>query len=366
MSVQTLFVPIRLGALQLPHRVIMAPLTRMRAGAGGVPNALNAEYYKQRASVAMIITEGTAISQQGQGYPGAPGAFTAEQLEGWRGITDAIHGGGGRIVIQLAHNGRNSHSSYMPDGSVPVAPSAIPPSGKAFTPDFQQVDYQIPRALETAEIPGIVDSFRLAARKAMEVGFDGVEVQGANGHLLDQFLQDGTNKRTDMYGGSIANRSRFLLEVVDAIRKEIGADRLGVRLAPHNSFAGISDSNPIELFGFVIRKLSERQIAYLHLIEARASEIGLSEGVNVEAVNNARLFRHVFDGPLISAGAHTPESASTAIEEGHADAIAFGRMFLANPDFIERIRKHAGLNIADRATFYGGAAHGYTDYPVLS
>jgi N-ethylmaleimide reductase len=246
-QIETLFAPLRLGALQLPHRVIMAPLTRMRAGAGGVPTALNAQYYKQRASAAMIITEGTAISQQGQGYPGAPGAFTAEQLAGWRMITDAIHGCGGRIVLQLAHNGRNSHSTYMSDGSVPVAPSAIAPSGKAFTPAFQQVDYETPRPLETAEIPGIVASFRLAARKAMEVGFDGVEVQGANGHLLDQFLQDGTNKRTDMYGGSIANRSRFLLEVVDAVSGEIGADRLGLRLAPHNNFAGISDSNPIEL-----------------------------------------------------------------------------------------------------------------------
>jgi N-ethylmaleimide reductase len=366
MSIQTLFAPLRLGALQLPHRIIMAPLTRMRAGPGGVPTALNALYYKQRASAALVITEGTAISQQGQGYPGAPGAFTTEQLAGWRTITDAIHGCGGRIVLQLAHNGRNSHSTYMSDGSVPVAPSAIPPSGKAFTPAFQQVDYETPRPLETAEIPGIVASFRLAARNAMEAGFDGVEVQGANGHLLDQFLQDGTNKRTDIYGGSIANRSRFLLEVVEAISGEIGADRLGVRLAPHNNFAGISESNPKELFGFVIRKLSERRIAYLHLIEARASEIGLSEGINADAVNNARLFRPIFDGPLISAGAYTPDSASTAIEEGHADAVAFGRMFLANPDLTERIRKHATFNIADRATFYGGAAHGYTDYPALS
>jgi N-ethylmaleimide reductase len=366
MANHTLFTPLRLGALELPHRIIMAPLTRMRAGAGGVPTALNAEYYSQRTSAALIITEGTAISQQAQGYPGTPGVFTPQQVAGWRSVTDAVHARGGRTVLQIAHNGRNSHSSYMPDGSLPVAPSAIAPTGKAFTPAFEQVDYETPRALEAIELPGIVASFRQAALNATEAGFDGVEVQGANGHLLDQFLQNGTNRRTDSYGGSKENRARLLLEVVDAISEAIGADRLGVRLAPHNSFAGISDTNPLELFGFVIAELSKRGIAYLHLIEARASEIGLSEDIHADAVNNAALFRRVFGGPLISAGAYTAESAAAAVEKGQVDAVAFGRMFLANPDLTERIRKHAKLNNADRATFYGGAAHGYTDYPTLS
>ena len=359
----TLFTPLRLGALELPHRILMAPLTRMRAGADGVPTALNAEYYAQRSSAALIFTEDTTISRQAQGYPSVPGIFTPAQIAGWRGVTDRVHARGGRIVMQIAHNGRNSHSSYMPDGELPVAPSAIPPNGQAHTPTFEPVEYETPRALETAEVPGVVASFRQAALNAMEAGFDGVAVQGANGQLLEQFLEDGTNRRTDDYGGSIENRARLLLEVVEAVGGAVGMDRLGVRLSPHGQFGGICDSDPVGLFSYVIMELSRRRIAYLHLIEALGSEIGLSDELHAGAVNNAALFRPLFDGPLLSAAAYTPESACATIQAGQADAVAFGRMFLANPDLPERIRKSAPLNAADRATFYGGDAHGYTDYP---
>ena len=343
----------------------MAPLTRMRAGPGGVPTALNAEYYAQRATAALIFTEDTTVSQQAQGYPDVPGIFTPAQLVGWRVVTEGVHVRGGRIVMQLAHNGRNSHSSYMPDGSLPVAPSAIPPTGQAHTPTFEAVPYETPRALETSELPGIVEVFRRAALNAMEAGFDGVCVQGANGHLLEQFLEDGTNRRTDDYGGSIENRARLLLEVVDAVGGAVGLDRLGVRLSPHGQFGGIRDSDPVGLFSYVTLQLSHRKIAYLHLIEALGSEIGLSDDLHLGAVNNAALFRPLFAGPLISVGAYTPASAAAVVAEGRADAVAFGRSFLANPDLPERIKGDSPLNTPDRATFYGGAAEGYTDYPSL-
>ena len=363
MSAPTLFSPLRLGALELPHRIIMAPMTRMRAGVGGVPTALNAEYYAQRASAALLFTEDTTISRQAQGYPSVPGIFTPEQIAGWRAVTKAVHASGGRIFMQIAHNGRNSHSSYQPGGALPVAPSPIPPVGKAFTPAFQQVDYETPRALETVEIPAIVASFRQAAVNAIEAGFDGVSIQGANGHLLEQFLEDGTNQRTDKYGGSVENRARLLLEVVEAVGEAVGMNRVGVRLSPYGQFGGISDSDPFGLFSFVIAELSRRRIAYLHLIEARGSEIGLSDDLHAGTINNAALFRPFFDGPLISAAAYTPQSAQESVEGGHADAIAFGRLFLANPDLPERIKQNAPLNTPNRATFYGGGAAGYTDYP---
>ena len=366
MSIHTLFSPLRLGALRLPNRILMAPLTRMRAGDGNVPTALNTQYYAQRSSAGLIISEGTAISAQAQGYPNAPGIYTAEQIAGWRTVTDAVHKQGGRIIMQIAHNGRNSHSSLMPYEGRPVAPSSIPPTIPAFTKGFQPVKAEVPRALETYEIPEIVDTFRQAALNAISARFDGVEVQGANSHLIEQFLEDGTNKRTDVYGGSKENRARFLLEVVEAVAAAIGRDRLGVRLSPFGQYGGIHDSNPLELFTFVIKELSKRHIAYLHLIEARGSELGLSDDLHTDAVNNAEIFRHTFDGPLISAAAYTPESAATAVEKGQIDAVAFGRLFIANPDLVERLRSKAELNNYDRATFYGGAAHGYTDYPLLA
>lgn len=362
MSKEILFSSLRLGAIQLPNRVVMAPLTRMRADAAHVPTALNAEYYAQRSSAGLIVSEGTAISPQAHGYPNAPGIYTAEQIAGWRMITDGVHARGGRIVMQIAHNGRNSHSSLMPDGVLPVAPSAIPPTIPALTKAFQQVPAETPRALETSEIPVIISTFRQAALNAMEAGFDGVELQGANSHLIEQFLENGTNQRTDAYGGSKENRARFLLDIVDEITAAIGADRLGVRLSPFGQYGGIHDSNPLELFTFVIKELSKRHIAYLHLIEARGSEMGLTDELHKDALNNAALFRPAFNGPLLSAAAYTPDSAGEAIEKKHADAIAFGRLFIANPDLVERIKENQPLNPPDRSTFYGGGAHGYTDY----
>jgi len=356
---KSLFSSLRLGAIQLPNRIIMAPLTRMRADTANVPTALNAEYYAQRSSAGLIISEGTAISPQAQGYPNAPGIYTTAQIAGWRTVTDGVHARGGRIVMQIAHNGRNSHSSLMPDGSLPVAPSAILPTIPALTKDFQQVPAETPRPLETAEIAVIISTFRQAA---LEGGFDGVELQGANSHLIEQFLENGTNERTDAYGGSKENRARFLLEIADEVATAIGADRLGVRLSPFGQYGGIHDSDPLELFSFVIRELSKRRIAYLHLIEARGSEIGLTDELHENAQNNAALFRPAFDGPLLSAAAYTPESAAEAIEKKHADAIVFGRLFIANPDLVERIKENQPLNPPDRSTFYGGGAHGYTDY----
>ena len=365
MPTNALFTPLRLGAIALPNRIVMAPLTRMRAGAENVPTALNAAYYAQRASAGLIISEGTAISPQAQGYPNAPGIYTPEQIAGWRVVTDAVHARGGRIVMQIAHNGRNSHSSLLPDGAMPVAPSAIPPALSALTKSFQQVPSETPRALAIAEIAGIVDTFRQAALNAIEAGFDGIELQGANSHLIEQFLEDGTNQRTDRYGGSNENRVRFLWEIVEAVSTAIGSDRLGVRLSPFGQYGGIHDSNPQELFTFIIKELSQRHLAYLHLIEARGSEMGLTDELYENALNNADLFRPVFDAPLISAAAYSPASAAQAIEKQSANAIAFGRLFIANPDLVERIEADRPLNQFDRATFYGGGEHGYTDYKTF-
>jgi N-ethylmaleimide reductase len=366
MSRESLFTPLKLGSMQLPNRIVMAPMTRMRAGPDCVPTALNATYYSQRASAGLIISEGTAISADAHGYPSDPGIYTAEQIAGWRLVTDSVHARGGRIVMQIAHNGRNSHSSLRPDGSVPVAPSAVPPNIPALTKDFQQVKAEIPRALESDEIAGIVSAFRQAAVNAMEAGFDGVELQGANSHLIEQFLEDGTNTRTDKYGGSPENRARFLMDIVEAVSAAIGAQRLGVRLSPFGQYGGIHDGNPAALFRFVIEELSKRHIAYLHLIEARGSEIGLTDELHENAVNNAALFRPAFSGHLFSAAAYTPDTAALAIDQNHADAIAFGRLFLANPDLVERIKEKHPLNTPDRSTFYGGAERGYTDYKTYA
>jgi N-ethylmaleimide reductase len=365
MSTDILFTPLRLGAIELPNRIVMAPLTRMRAGSNNVPTALNAEYYAQRSSAGLIISEGTAVSAQAQGYPSSPGIYTAEQVAGWRTVTDAEHARGGRMVRQIEHNGRNSHSSLLPDGSLPVAPSSIPPNLPGFTKDFRQVPIEVPRALETAEIPAIVETFRQAALNAIEAGFDGVEIQGANSHLIEEFLEDGTNQRSDAYGGAKENRVRFLLEIVEAVTAAVGPDRVGVRLSPFGQYGGIRDSNPLELFTFVIQALDKHSISYLHLIEAKGSEMGLTDELHEGAANNLALFRGVFRGPLLSAAAYTPESAAQAIENNHADAIAFGRLFIANPDLVRRIKECQPLNAYDRSTFYGGGEHGYTDYKTL-
>lgn len=366
MKYSTLFRPLQLGALQLPNRLVMAPLTRMRAAPGGMATNLMARYYAQRASAGLMITEGTAISTQAHGYPASPGIYTPEQIVAWRAVTDRVHAMNGRILMQIQHNGRGSLPVYNTDGSLPVAPSAVPYVGKVYTPDFRPLDPPVARALETSEIPGLINTFVMAAKNAMAAGFDGVEIQGANGHLIDQFLCDGSNKRTDGYGGSIAGRARFLLEIVDSIIAIIGADRLGVRLSPYGRYGGISDTDPIALFNYVAGELSRRKIAYLHLIQASASEIGVTDELHANAPNNAALFRHVFQGPLISAGAYTPESGANALENEQADAVTFGRLFIANPDLVERVRLGASLNTPDRTSFYGGDSHGYTDYPRLN
>ena len=362
MSSESLFSSLRVGAMLLPNRIVRAPLTRMRADVANAPTALNAEYYAQRCSAGLIVSEGTAISPQAQGFPNAPGIYTAAQIAGWRKVTDGVRDRGGRIVMQIAHNGRNSHSSLMPDGAVPVAPSAILSTIPALTKDFQQVPAEVPRPLEVPEIAAIIVAFRQAALNAIAAGFDGVELQGANSHLIEQFLENGTNQRTDTYGGPKENRARFLFEIADEVTAAIGADRLGVRLSPFGQYGGIHDSNPLELFSFVIGELSRRRIAWLHLIEARGSEMGLTDELHENARNNAELFRPAFDGPLFSAAAYTPEGAAEAIGKKHADAIAFGRLFIANPDLVGRIKENRALNPPDRSTFYGGGAHGYTDY----
>ena len=362
----SLFQPLQLGSITLPNRIIMAPLTRMRAGAGNVPTALNAKYYAQRATAGLIIAEGTAVSRQGQGYPNAPGIYTQEQLDGWKTVTEAVHSRGGRIFLQIAHNGRNSQSSFMPDGGPPVAPSAIPPTLPGFTSDGRQVPIETPRPLRLEDISPIVDSFTLASRKAIQAGFDGVELQASNSHLIDQFLEDGSNTRSDAYGGSIVNRMRFLLEITEGVTAAIGSERLGVRLSPFGQYGGICDSNPMRLFISIVEELNERNLAYLHLIEGRGSEIGLGDDLHADALNNARLFKPHFQGALISAGAYTPLTASDTLQEKSADAVAFGRLFISNPDLTERIARNLQLNPYDRSTFYGGGEKGYTDYAPFS
>jgi N-ethylmaleimide reductase len=364
MSIAAFFTPLRLGALSIPSRMVMAPLTRMRAAPGGLATSLMANYYGQRAGAGLIVTEGTAINSQAHGYPASPGIYTREQIEAWRAITERVHGSQGRIVMQLQHNGRGSLPVYNADGSLPVGPSAIPYVGKVYTPSFEPLDPPIPRALQLSEIPALVQGFSTAAVNAMAAGFDGVELQGANGHLIDQFLCDGSNQRTDRYGGNLVGRARFLLDIVDSTIAAIGADRLGVRLSPYGRYGGIVDSDPVALFTHVLRELGTRKIAYLHLIEARASEIGITDELHRDAPDNLRRFRQAFSGPLISAGAYTPESGERAVAQGQADAIAFGRLFIANPDLVTRVQSGAVLNEADRSTFYGGGEHGYTDYPT--
>lgn len=365
MTVSVLLQPLQIGALTLPNRMVMAPLTRMRAAAGGMATSLMADYYGQRANAGLVITEGTAVNAQAQGYPASPGIYSSEHVTAWRPIADRVHDMGGRILMQIQHNGRGSLPAYNADGSLPVAPSAIRYVGKVYTPEFEPLDPPTPRALELREIPALVKAFSIAAANARAAGFDGVEIQGANGHLVDQFLCDGSNRRTDEYGGTITNRARFLLGVVDASIAAIGANRLGVRLSPYGRYGGISDSDPDELFTHVIRELSARKIAYLHLIQARASEIGVTDDLHADVPDTAQLFRHTFEGPVIFAGAYTPESGALAIDKRQADAIAFGRLFIANPDLVRRVRLGVALNTAARSTFYGGGAPGYTDYPSL-
>ncbi|MDT8383251.1 MAG: alkene reductase [Gammaproteobacteria bacterium] len=353
-----LFTPLKMGPLELPNRIVMAPLTRNRAP-GCVPNSLMAEYYRQRASVGLIVTEASQVSPQGVGYPATPGIHSPEQTEAWKAVTGAVHEAGGRIFLQLWHVGRISHPSYH-DGILTVAPSAIAPKGEAVTYQGMQ-PFVKPRALEIEEIPGIVEDFRRAAANARAAGFDGVEIHGANGYLIDQFLRDGSNRRSDEYGGSIENRARLLLEVTEAVAGEWIDGCVGVRLSPWQPFNDMADSDPQATFSYAVQALAGYKLAYLHLTEMGRDAPGAA-GPDFEP----NVLREAWPGVLITNGGYDRARADDAIAEGAADAVAFGQLCLANPDLPQRLRTGAPLNTPDPATFYGGDAHGYTDYPVLA
>jgi len=368
MNFPSLFSPLKVGPYQLAHRVVMAPLTRMRAARPSLaPRPLNADYYAQRATAGgLIIAEASPVMATGFGNPGVPGIWSDQQVEGWRKVVDAVHAKGGIIFLQLWHVGRVSHSSFQPGGALPVAPSAIAISSefKAMTADGKVSAYETPRALETEEIAGIVAAFKQAAANAMQAGFDGVEIHGANGYLLEQFLQSRSNQRTDRYGGSIENRARLLLEVTQAAIAVFGASRVGVRLSPYGIANDSGEPEPMPLYTHVVNALGPLGLAYLHFIEPRSSGAGRAE-VNWQNVPSAMLlFRPIWKGVLIAAGGFSGEAAEAAIAQGHADAVAFGRIFISNPDLPRRLQYGYPLTPYNRATFYGGEEKGYTDYPV--
>lgn len=356
-----LFTPLRAGALELRNRVVMAPLTRNRAlPEGDVPAPMAAEYYRQRAGFGLIVSEGTQVSAQGQGYAWTPGIYSAAQVEGWRAVTEAVHAKGGTIVAQIWHVGRVSHTSLQPGGAAPVGPSALRADsktydGKGFVPVSE------PRALEIGEIPGVVADYASAARNAREAGFDGVEIHGANGYLIDQFMRPSANVRTDGYGGSVENRTRFLEEVVEAVAGAIGADRVGLRLSPFSPANGVVvDETAPETFARAVERIAPYGLAFLHMVEgATGGSRDLPEGASIEAL------RALFPGVYIANNGYDRETAIEAVESGRADAVAFGRLAIANPDLPARLEREAALNEPDRATFYGGGAEGYTDYPTL-
>lgn len=354
-----LFSPFSLGSLKLKNRLVMAPLTRNRAGPGNVPHALNAEYYAQRATAGLIISEASQVSPQGQGYPATPGIHSAEQVAGWRLVTQAVHQRGGLIFLQLWHVGRISHPSLQPGGVLPVAPSAVLPAGEAMTYQGPQ-PFVTPRALAVGEIPGIVGHYREAAANALAAGFDGVEVHAANGYLLDQFLRDGTNKRTDGYGGSLDNRVRLLLEVTEAVAGVWTPQRVGVRISPLQPFNDMYDSNPEALFRHVVERLNGFGLGYLHVTEMGKEAPGLAG-----PPFDLRALRKIWSGAFMTNGGYDKARANAAISVGDADLIAIGVPFIANPDLLERYRRDAPLNAPDTATFYGGGVEGYTDYPLL-
>lgn len=349
--IDPLFKPLQAGAVHLPNRIVMAPLTRTRASAGRVPNALMAEYYAQRAEFGMILSEATSVSKQGVGYPNTPGIWSDAQVAGWKLITDAVHEAGGQILLQLWHVGRVSDPIYL-DGELPVAPSAIAPAGH-ISLIRPLKEFVTPRALDLAEIPGIVESFRRGAENAQAAGFDGVEIHGANGYLLDQFLQDSSNHRDDEYGGPIGNRSRLMLEVTDAVISVWGADRVGMHLAPRGDAHGVGDTDLAGVFHNVAAELGKRRIAF---ICARESYDQPSLGPSL---------KNVFGGVYIANENFSAESAREAILSGQADAVAFGKDAIANPDLVARFRNHAPLNVQDSSTFYSSGPEGYTDYPML-
>ncbi|WP_158883818.1 alkene reductase [Rhodanobacter sp. L36] len=357
-NVDALFQPTMVGDIEVPNRIVMAPLTRNRASAGNVPTELNATYYAQRASAGLIIAEATQISPEGQGYIATPGIHSREQIEGWKKVTAAVHAKGGRIVLQLWHVGRISHVSLQPDGKPPVAPSAIRAEAKTFIAEGF-VDVSAPRALALEEIPALIDSYRQAAANAREAGFDGVEVHGANGYLIDQFLRDKSNHRTDAYGGGIENRTRLLFEVCQAVAGEIGAGRTAVRLSPLTHSGDIADSSPQRLFNRAVERLAGLNLAYLHIIEGETAGAREPEPFDYERM------RKPFKGAWMVNNGYDRAMAIDEVASGRADLVAFGREFLANPDLPRRLRENAALNKPDPKTFYGGGAEGYTDYLAL-
>ncbi len=365
----TLHAPFALGSVTLANRIVMAPMTRNRAGPGNVPQPLNAEYYRQRASAGIIVTEATQVSPYGLGYPGTPGIHDAAQVAGWSAVTEAVHDAGGRIVLQLWHVGRASHSSLLPGGALPVAPSAIAIEGETFTNDGMKA-YETPRALETEEIPEIVEQFRSGAANALAAGFDGVEIHGANGYLLDQFTRDGANARVDRYGGTADNRIRLPLEVTQAVTGVWGAERVGYRISPFQKFNTMADSDPEATFARLTAALGDLDIGYLHLVETDAPGAAAADAAT-DAFLAARhpLFarlRDIFAGPLIVNGGYDGARGAAVVASGAADMVAYAKLFLANPDLPRRLLVAAALNEPDKATFYGGGAEGYTDYPLLA
>ncbi len=360
MSNDPLLQPIRYGAIEAPNRIVMAPLTRTRANADDAPHALQQTYYVQRATAGLIVSEATHISKQGKGYAGAPGIYSQTQIDGWRGVTDAVHAAGGRMMLQLWHVGRLSHPSLQPGGGLPVAPSAVGLTGHAFTYDGPQ-DFVVPRALEIEEIPGIIEDYRQAAINAKAAGFDGVEVHSANAYLLDQFLRDGTNHRTDRYGGSFENRTRLTLEVTDAVVGVWGADRVGIRLSPSLTINGMSDSNPAPLFGYLAEQLGKRGLAYLHCVEPSNPR-----GDPFDRIVDPQIVRKAFGGAYIANGSYTGERARAALASCAIDAASFGRLFIANPDLPRRLAQDLPMNPLNAERIYGGGADGYTDYPFAA
>ncbi len=349
-----LFAPFMLSDMLLGNRIVMAPMTRNRASAEGVPPSLMAIHYGQRGDAGLVIAESAPVSAQGTGYPGTPGIHTGEQAQGWRKVTDAVHAKGGRVFAQLQHCGRVSHPSLQVDGDLPVAPSAIRPEGLAVTYEGM-LPYVRPRALATLEVLQVVDQFKKAAEVAKAAGFDGVEIHAANGYLIDQFLRDGSNQRSDRYGGSPARRVTLLLEIVDAVSEVWPKGRMGVRFSPENRFNDMRDSDPAANFGYYAQELSKRHPAYLHVLQGDMSADA--------TVVDYREIRHRFGGTYIANNGYNRARAMTAIEQGSADLIAFGRPFISNPDLVKRLRQDLPLAAPDSATFYGGDERGYTDYP---
>jgi N-ethylmaleimide reductase len=359
-----LFTPVKIGPCELKNRIAMSAMTRCRAGEGNVPREINATYYVQRASAGLIVTEATQVSSQGIGYMNTPGIHTPDQVAGWKVVTDAVHERGGTIFLQLFHCGRVSHPLLQEKGEPPVAPSAMAPEGEVYTPDGKR-PFETPRALQTEEIPEIVNQFGIASKYAMEAGFDGVEIHAANGYLPNEFLEDGTNHRKDHYGGSVENRARFVLDIVGAVTEVWGGNRVGIHISPCNPFNSIHDSDPEETYSYLVSKLNPFNLAYLNVVEIDLSDPGTYDMPNYNAALNYITYklRNIFKGPYMTNGGYDLETGEAVLASGDADIVSYGRLLLANPDLRDRFAKKAPLNNPDPSTFYLGDEKGYTDYP---